>query len=36
MQQLSAEQSKLIQQNITGCGQSPWTTLKCDISVNSE
>ena len=20
----------------TGCGQSPWTTLKCDISVNSE
>ena len=20
----------------TGCIQSPWTTLKCDISVNSE
>ena len=21
---------------ITGCGKSPWTTLKCNISVNSK
>ena len=22
--------------NCTGCRQSPWTTLKCNISINSE